>query len=236
MLEQVSILIPFKGDNGIRSAALQWVIRFYQNVIPEAEICIGENSDSFFNRCKAINAAAEKAPRNIFVLADADVIYDSDLLIESIHSLEKAQWVIPFNRILDLSKEKTEETLKMEPFWPLVFADGNFNEYKIDKMFAGKLNVFTREAFEKAGRYDERFLGWGFDDDAFLLAMNTLCGQFVSLNRPIYLFWHPYVGADNNPHYKRNLIRLYRYQLASGNPIKMKKIIQNNRQGWTKAP
>lgn len=236
MLEQISILIPFKGDNGIRSAALQWALRFYQNVMPEAEICIGENNDWFFNRSKAINAAAEKATRNIFVLADADVIYDPDLLIESIHSLEKAPWVIPFNRILDLSREKTEETLEMEPFWPLLFADGEFNDLKINKLFAGKLNVFTREAFEKAGSYDERFLGWGCEDDAFLLAMNTLCGQFVSLNRPIYHFWHPYVGADNNPHYKRNLKRLYRYQQVNGDPIKMQKLIQNNRQGWTKAP
>ncbi|KAA9019494.1 galactosyltransferase-related protein [Niallia endozanthoxylica] len=229
MFEQISILIPFKEDNGIRSETLQWVIRFYQNVIPEAEICIGENDDKIFNRCKAINAAAEKASRNVFVLADADVIYDPDLLVESVLSLQKAPWVIPFNRILDISQKKTEEILKIEPSWPLSLTNENYSEFKIDKLFAGKLNVLSREAFEKVGGYDEQFLGWGCEDDAFLLAMNTLSGQFINMNRPIYHFWHPFVGADNNPYYRKNLKRLSRYQQANGNPIRMQKLIRNNR-------
>lgn len=43
VFEQVSILLPFKPDNGIRSTLLQWVIRFYNEVMPDVEICVGED-------------------------------------------------------------------------------------------------------------------------------------------------------------------------------------------------
>jgi hypothetical protein len=79
VFEQVSILLPFKADNGIRSSLFQWLVRFYTRVMPGVELCVGENFDKPFNKCKAINAAARKATRSIYVLTDCDVVYNPDL-------------------------------------------------------------------------------------------------------------------------------------------------------------
>jgi predicted glycosyltransferase involved in capsule biosynthesis len=228
VFEQVSILLPFKADNGIRSAVLQWVIGYYNKVMPGVEICIGENSDEPFSKCKAINAAARKATRSVYVLADCDVVYDPDLIVEALHLLQQAPWVIPFNRVLDISKEKTEELLHMEPDWPLPLVEADCKEGYMIEWFAGKINIFSREAFQNVGGVDERFVGWGGEDDAFLMAMNTLCGPFTRLNRTIYHMWHPYVGPNNNPHYNANVQLLYSYQLAYGNQEAMQRLIRNN--------
>ncbi|HZG87977.1 galactosyltransferase-related protein [Paenibacillus sp.] len=186
---------------------------------------MGENADEPFNRSKAINAAARKAARRVFVLADGDVIYDPSLLVEAIQTLSHAPWVIPFNRVRDITKEKTEELLRKDPCWPLPGLDERCTEGYMSEAFAGKINIFTREAFEKAGGFDERFVGWGGEDDAFLSAMKTFNGPFVRLNRTVYHCWHPHAGPDSNPHYQANLALLERYHHAHGNPEAMRHVI-----------
>ena len=37
--------------------------------------------------------------------------------------------------------------------------------------------VVHREAYEAVGGHDERFLGWGSEDQAFALALTVLVGQ-----------------------------------------------------------
>ncbi|MDQ0246203.1 putative glycosyltransferase involved in capsule biosynthesis [Bacillus fengqiuensis] len=226
MFEQVSILLPFKTDNGIRHAELQWVIRFYYKIMPGVEICVGENFDEIFSRSKAINAAARKATRNVYVLADCDVIYDPDLIVEALHLLQQAPWVIPFNRVLDISKEKTEKLIQTEPEWPLPSIEAHCQEGFMAPSFAGKINIFSREAFENVGGFDERFVGWGGEDDAFVNAMNTLCGPFARLNKTIYHLWHPFAG-HSNPHYGANLEIVKSYLQAYGNQEAMKRLIRN---------
>ena len=74
-LEKVSIIIPFQTDHGPREGAFKWIKRYYAAVMPEAELCVG-TFDGEINKSKAVNLAAKKATRDIFVIADADVVYD----------------------------------------------------------------------------------------------------------------------------------------------------------------
>ncbi|MDP4103750.1 MAG: galactosyltransferase-related protein [Bacillota bacterium] len=223
MLEKVSIIIPFQTDHGPRAEAFEWIKRYYARVMPEAELCLGIINREDINKSKAINLAAKKATRDIFVIADADVIYDPEIIVESIRLLNNTTWVVPFTEIYDIDKSGTETLLKTEPRWPIDVKNKDCTKANwIYDGFAGKVLVIPQKNFKAVRGFDERFVGWGGEDDAFSHAVKTLCGNFVNVEREIYHLWHP---KPTNPNYRANIALYNRYIHASGNKEEMIKII-----------
>ncbi|WP_209125693.1 galactosyltransferase-related protein [Alkalihalobacillus sp. BA299] len=228
MLNNVSVLIPFKPDKGIRFHTFKWVLKFYENVLPEIEVCIGENHDKLFNKSKAINTAAKKATKDVFVIADTDIVYNPQIIIQSINLLNNHAWVIPYSKCLDLTEASTTQLLKMEPRWPLPIKVEYNDRLKRNSTYksVGGLIVLWRKSFNIVGGFDERFKGWGKEDDAFKNAMNTLCGRYRRIEAEyIYHLWHPKVGGKGNPNYINNKQLYQSYAKCNGNVSKMKKLI-----------
>jgi hypothetical protein len=224
MFDQVSVLIPYQSDNdGPRDAAFRWVLDFYTRSMPGIEICIGKVSGNPFSRSKAINCAARQATRNKFIIADCDIVYDPNLVLESISYLSDYQWVIPFSRILRLPEDASQLVLAQTPGWPISTELGNRDENSA--YYFGGLNVLQRNAFEAVGGYDERFIGWGGEDEAFAYALDTLIGTHVRLDGEMVHFWHPFVGPEGNPHYETNYALYKKYKEARGHVQSMRKLI-----------
>ncbi|CAM3874273.1 galactosyltransferase-related protein [Aeromicrobium ponti] len=218
MLEQVSILIPYKPGHSQRDLNFEWIINFYQSAMPEAELCIGICNDKEFNKSKAVNLAAQQATRNIFVIADGDIVYDPSIIVEAVELLKENAWVVPFSKVINISRMDTNKILRRKPNWPLRVKVKAYQVEKYYKNFAGKLNVITREKFLTAGGFDERFYGWGGEDDAFCYAVNTLCGPFKRINgRKVYHLWHPHIVWKNSLNKEKNLRLLNLYKKANGN-------------------
>jgi hypothetical protein len=159
------------------------------------------------------------------VLADGDVIYNPALIDEAVHLLGQHSWVIPFRDVVNLSQENTNRLILSKPKWPLKTP---LNDYYIDnyyERFAGKLMVMPRATYFAAGGYDERFVGWGGDDDAFVLALETLCGPYLKLDREVIHLWHPRIYWDIAPNAEGNMELLGKYWTASGNKEAMHKLI-----------
>lgn len=232
MFENISIIIPFQTDYGPRAEAFEWLNRYYAAEMPEAELCLGLYNGNDINKAKAVNLAAQKATRDIFVIADADIVYDPQIILESIHLLKDAAWVVPFTEIYDIPKYETRKLLKKTPKWPLDVDLANCNKANwIYKEFAGKLNIIPRKNFEAAGGFDERFVGWGGEDDAFSHAVNTICGHFVNYKARIFHLWHPSSHYATNPNGEANIKLLNRYISASGNKYEMVKLMKE-REGY----
>jgi hypothetical protein len=226
VLDKVSIIIPFQSDYGPRAKAFEWIQQYYARVMPEAEICLGLMDSKEINKSKAVNLAAKKATRDIFVVADADVVYDPNLIEEAIKVLRKGGFVVPFTEVLNVGYDGTKRLRKTKPKWPLDIKSGEY--YKSDWVyegFAGKLFVISRENFEAVGGFDERFIGWGGEDDAFSHAARTICGKLINLEGKVFHLWHPASSYATNPNGKSNGKLLGRYERASGNKEKMKKLI-----------
>ncbi|MFZ7944747.1 galactosyltransferase-related protein [Neobacillus sp. 19] len=223
MFENVSIIIPFQTDHGPREEAFEWIKRYYAAVMPDAELCLGVYSDNEINKSKAVNQAVKKATKDILVIADADIVYDPKIILKSIELLKEAAWVVPFTEIYDVPKEATKYLISKQPSWPLRVGVEECNKANwIYKGFAGKLNVIPRANFEAVGGFDERFIGWGGEDDAFSHAVNTICGKFVNIEAKVFHLWHPTAYTDSN---LNNQKLLNRYLSASGNKYDMLKII-----------
>ncbi|MEH7096961.1 galactosyltransferase-related protein [Neobacillus vireti] len=227
MLENVSIIIPFQTDHGPRAAAFELVKGFYAHFMPEAEICLGIINGEEINKAKAVNLAAKKAKGKILVIADADVIYDRKLIVKSLDLLNKgASWVVPFTEVYNVEKEGTERLIKTSPNLINIRPNECTKSDWLYEGFAGKLFVIPRENFDAVGGFDERFIGWGGEDDAFSHAVRTLCGEIVNVEGRIFHLWHPSANYATNPNGKANGDLLNRYKRASGNKTAMLNLIK----------
>jgi len=226
LFENVSILIPYKPDSGIRDININWIKCFYETLFPEVEICIGISTENLFNRAKAINLAAIQATRDIFVIADGDIFYDPEVIKDSISHLRQAPWVIPFRFIVRISKNNSREVVNSKPTWPLDITENEII-HTSKYTYLGGLNVITREAFMSVGGFDERFNGWGGEDDAFGSAVNTMCGHYERLEHTIYHLWHPSLDYSQNPNGKKNLQIRELYYRAVKNKQKMEEVLSD---------
>lgn len=173
---------------------------------------------------QSLNRAYRKSTKDIIVIADSDIVYDPNLLKESITYVNSGQWVIPFSRILGLSKETSQLLLQQPNEWPLAVKTEAAAEPAT--AFVGGFNVLGREAYEKVGGYDERFVGWGGEDEAFAYALDTLIGHHIRLEGEMVHLWHPFVGPDGNPNYDSNYALYLHYLQARGNQKEMQLLVQ----------
>jgi hypothetical protein len=225
-LESVSILIPYRPDNGPRDQAFKWVKKYYKALMPEAELCIGSCKYRIFSRAQAINDAAAKATGNIFVIADSDIFYDPNIIEASINLLDQYPWVIPYNTIKRISENSSNDLYKTEPEFPIKM---NL-ECGITCGFQGGLNIVPRLNFEKVGGFDERFCGWGGEDDAFAHSLNTLCGRYIRLDHEILHLWHPPFSGYEGLEDKNSIYQLFlRYLSANGNLESMRNLIEERK-------
>ncbi|WP_282171260.1 galactosyltransferase-related protein [Cytobacillus firmus] len=227
MFKDVSILIPYKPDNGPRDAAFKWIKLYLMNMMPNAEICLGSCDTKLFSRSEAINEAAKKATRDIYVISDADFFYDPKIITRGIDLLKEHAWIIPYNRIHYIQPGSTKKIIESNPIWPLSVKVESHLE---NREKVGGLNIIPRKYFEEVGGFDERFIGWGLEDRAFANTVNTICGNFARMDAEVFHLWHSTQNVENNPNYHDSRLLFQRYLQATGDKEKMRKVIQEKRQ------
>jgi hypothetical protein len=222
---KVSALFPYKADDGFRDLLWSYVQKRYEKLMPDVEICVGVDCHEPFCRSRAVNDAARKATGDLFMIVDTDVIYNP-CLINGITSLIPCHpWVIPYTNGYKLSRKATGDILEkgLAGFLPVKKED-----IEINITLAGSfINAMTRKAFEAVNGFDERFQGWGGEDNAFVMSLDTICGQHYRMNEDIYHLWHPPAKVDAE-NYRNNLLLCQRYQAAYENKDVMKSLISEH--------
>lgn len=223
-MPNISILMPFQRDGGPREKNFEWIKAFYKENFPEAEICIGTSDDRPFNKSRAINRAAQRAEGDILIMGDADIFYDPQIIHDSLALLTKDTWILPYTSINRLSEEASSNVMKLNPKWPIPLDLGMY-ELEDAPDYSGGINIMWRDHFMEVGGFDERFEGWGGEDDSFFYAMETLCGTHCRLDRTICHLWHPKYRYDSFPSGKNNWELRGQYSDAHGDKEKMYAIL-----------
>jgi predicted glycosyltransferase involved in capsule biosynthesis len=220
-----SIIIP-TNNSPERQDIESWVINWYQRTFPAFEIFVSHNDSDPFNKARAINNGVERVGGNVLVIIDADTVITPDQLALG---LTAGDWVVPFNKVQNLTKDATQDWIK----------DGaNFEKFKTEKVRqnfvrAGGVWIIKREIFELVGGVDERYAGWGGEDDSFCRSVNTLYEPLVMVRGSIYHLWHTEAYARKHFMQSPNYPLWRAYCRATGDKEKIRTILNGRGQIFT---
>jgi hypothetical protein len=226
----VSVLVPWRAGCPHREKAWHWVQARYAVEHPTWGIITGACADGPYNRAEAILDAASRSSSDILVVADADVYVDPGPAVE--HAVEHG-WAIPHTLIHRLSRESTDQLLASDdPEWRrLELSTDNKQDSRPYKGHeTGTLVVLRRDVLVEVAP-DVRFVGWGQEDDAWALALNTLIGRPWRGTADLVHLWHPAPprmsrGIGN----KTGLALLARYRRARRQPDAMRLLLEEARR------
>jgi hypothetical protein len=188
----LSLIIPFRDDDGSRTAVKDWIVARWAHFLPEAEIIVqGDDGGTPFSKTLAVNRAFARSGGEVIGMLDADVWVDAEHTREAVELIARGQarWVKPANKVFRLTKAATERLLARPP--ATAFPQHGRDDVESVRKIWGLFHLFPREAFEAIGGYDPRFRGWGGEDTAAIAAMDTLWGEHTMLVHPLYHLHHP---------------------------------------------
>ena len=242
----ISLLVPFRTDNGRREQTWNWLQRYWYHELPGAEIVIGTDTHPAFSKTSAVNDAASRATGDIFVILDADCYIPGDVILSCANTIRESRianqhlWYMPYRSFYRLTDAASQVVINSDPTLPPRFfaaspslaATQNQVGSVNGHWFGALIQLMPREAFESTGGMDTRFHGWGGEDVAFMHAVDTIYGKHKTTNNGVIHLWHPSIGTDvktrmwegqEKPGNNGNLAS--RYYVANGNLTQMLKLV-----------
>jgi predicted glycosyltransferase involved in capsule biosynthesis len=174
-------------------------------VLPEAEIIVGDAPGDPFSKTCAVNAAFRKSTGDVLVMIDADCYVDAAVILSCASEIRlgrtrkplEAVWFVPYRHLFRLTPESTLDLLASGPGDPFPFASppdadevGPWKGSAFGHWFGALIQMFPREAFELVQGMDPRFRGWGGEDVAFVIVLDTLFGSHRLSSNQVLTLWH----------------------------------------------
>lgn len=205
------VLVPRREDHGRRDenwAALRhlWAARPF----PLIE---GHHDDGPFNISRARNTAAEAAGGwDVAVFADADSwVSDAQLACALRLAAEHDRMVVAHDRWVNVEPDEIQSWLA---------GDGlEWRDTRQTVTFGvSSVIVVPRPVFEAVNGFDERFVGWGLEDNAFARANRLIVGRPLRVLGDVYHLAHDRPAEDvkktQSPTYLRNRQHYFEYKRA----------------------
>ncbi|MDE1961200.1 MAG: hypothetical protein KGH80_06345 [Xanthomonadaceae bacterium] len=171
-----------------------------------------------FNKSWGLNVGFRHSAHAWLAFADADLVLGASLA-GALEHVDKGYWAIkPYRRLIDLDESESVRVRGGEfDFVPDRHgAAPNRDGVGERIVFAGGVFLIARTAFVRLGGWDERFRGWGGEDDAFSYRLERARAPALELDiRPAVHLAHPRPRAATfeQPHYAANcsLLEAYRH-------------------------
>lgn len=205
-----------RPDGGHRDDLWRFVrSRFTEHGYPIIE----SDSEGEWSRGEAINRGVAQTDAEVFIVADADVVYQSweQPRQAAELALKTGSLAYAHRRHHMLPWPATQRVLGGEE------PQAEWAEQAVDNTMSSCWAI-SRESWETIGGFDERFIGWGAEDWAWFAACETLIG-LVRVSAFTFHLWHPREGEADHPHYADNIMLGSRYMHLRGNPDGMRAIL-----------
>lgn len=187
--------------------------------IPELFACnklLLEDSQEF-NKSRLVNLAAANSQGEILLVCDADVIVEAhqlDLAWQAVQA--DYDFARPYGQLIDLDPEQTNTYLNSQI---LVddYKEGESNDrsHLGERLcWAGGVFLVKKSVFFDLGGFDERFQGWGGEDNAFELQLRKH-NKKVGINQQgkAWHLWHPRADGSSTRFGGKNhrlIVELYK--------------------------
>lgn len=213
------MVIPWRGGCAHRELALDWVWKRWP-----WPIVLGELNEGPWIKAHALSAGIALTDADVLILADADVWCDGvPEIVERIEDGE-ATWGMPHRSVVRLTGPATKALIDGADPDGLELEQPSYRAHP-----GGGITVIRRDAWERCPM-DPRFVGWGHEDDAYALALRTMCGRRIQGHRQLIHLWHPpqerlYRSLGS---YESEAL-FNRYHAASGKPEQMSALLDEFR-------
>ncbi|MDP0506668.1 MAG: glycosyltransferase [Fusobacterium sp. JB019] len=168
------------------------VEEYINDLIPKAKFKIKHiyQEDKGFRKTRALNNGVRNSEGDILVFCDQDLIFSEDYLEKIKNSMTDKNFIM--GRPCSMSEEEKIRTLKIlekeysykeiEDLMPREYLESVKETLKKDKLrrimnkiklnkrgirLVGMSYALTKENYIKVNGYDERYQGWGYEDDDF---------------------------------------------------------------------
>lgn len=185
----VRLIVPRRADGGHRDKLWSFCRAYWVKERPAWEVVEGHHEDGLFNRSAAINRAAT-GEWDVAVILDSDTILDVDSIDAAIaRAHETGHLVLPFKVRCLLNQAGTVKILRGH--------SGSWSGYVAARQtprdryeYISGCQVVPRALWDEVDGFDERFEGWGGEDDAFHAACTALTGHDARCDRLEGRAWH----------------------------------------------
>lgn len=228
-MNDVVILVPRRADGGQRDRLWTYTRAVWAEFFPDWPIIEGTHDAGPFNRSAAVNRAAEAAGDwDIALIIDADVLPDPAGVMDAVNTAALGRPASAFNVRHNLDRRGTEMIMKGYT--------GSWKKFVNDRhplCISGAFAI-DRKLWDKVGGFDELFVGWGFEDTAFLIACETISGQALFQARAdIWHLFHQRSPEHNHrlPNFQANRTRREAYTDAAGDKKRVGKLLLEAKKG-----
>lgn len=211
---KIVILVPYRHSDSRREQLWSFTRKWLEHNHPWWPIVLGASPEGPFNRSAAINDAARQVEWDLAVIHDADTVVPADQLSAAASAAEVTnRLAFSFTSVADLSESCTDHILDT--------GDISLRHLTIDSLRTAPLAtqssslVVTRDLWDKIGGFDEAFVGWSAEDNAFCHAATVLGGEPRRIPGNAFHLWHESGRPPaNDLNYISNQKRWRRYQFA----------------------
>lgn len=207
------VAVPWRGGDPHRERLWAFARARLEAELPGVDIIEGPSPSGPFNRSAAVNAAVAAGDPSWSVVAvmDADVLIPGEQVyaaVRAAHAQERV--VLAFDRYAALFPRATEQLLAGEP------VDLRRSVRRARNDHESSCVVVPRTVWEQVDGFDERFVGWGQEDVAFIHAARILTGAIERVPGIVYHLWHPRSPERRpGPQWKANQDRGRAYRAAT---------------------
>lgn len=210
------------------------ILDYIGDLIEEAKFKVKHiyQDDKGFRKTRALNNAVKESEGEYLIFCDQDLIFPDDYIEKILKNARKGEYLMGRAHNTELEEKniilkKLSETKKyslIETIVPHKYSEDMIHQYKLDKKrrilqrlylnkrgirLAGMSYALFKEDYFRVNGYDEKYQGWGYEDDDF---GNRLCVAGVKSRElktdmiQLHLY-HPF-----DPSKKKSLNEEYYYE------------------------
>jgi glycosyltransferase involved in cell wall biosynthesis len=211
-----SFLLDWYG----RQVDWEWVVveqdhapRLDESTLPRQAKRLFVVNSGPFNKAWGLNVGARAARGDLLFFCDADLLVEPSALQTAAGLCARHVLAVnPYDRLADLDQIETERLLQgQEP--PRFQRDDASDRRRVGEQlcFCGGAFMMRRSLHHAMGGFDERYLGWGAEDDAMSIRLVRSTPQVATVEGRVALhLWHPSnrTSTFGDPNYPSNRARL----------------------------
>ena len=219
------LLVPRRAGEPYRDASWHWNRARWEELLgSDCSIVEGEHDDGGpFNRSAAINAAARAAGDwTVALIVDGDAFVSSRQAIAAINAAARTgELVLGYELYKKLNRSGSEKIMSgyagsWEAFVTTTLTDSCSSAVAV-----------RRDLWDAVDGFDEGFVGWGWEDVAFVIACTGYAGR-RRIPGDLWHLWHPRSAErqEKSPTFPANKARAARYKQARKDPGAVRALLE----------